>query len=225
MKRIISVIAMLALSVALLLPALAAEGEFVPSISYKDGPEITGATMDGEDVASCLVITSLKKAAEKSTDITQDARDLLLDVYGKLATGEMELPMEEDYTIRELVDVSWKQTACVENPHTHYDDLEQEGTSITVSFELGAGSTDDLLVFVYRDGVWAPVEILDMDDEGNVTCLFEYFCPVAFCVKNEKNIDPTGDLSAHNLLLWFLLLAASGTAVLVMTANRRKFVR
>lgn len=225
MKKIISVIAVLALSAALLVPAFAAEGEFVPSISYKDGPEITEATMDGWDVASCLVITSLKRAVEKSTDITQEARDLLLDVYGKLVSGQMKLPMEEDYTIRELVDISWKQSACVENPHSHASDLNADGTSVTVSFGLGAGSVDDLLVFAYRDGEWSAVEIVDMDDQGNVTCLFEHFCPVAFCVKNEKNTDPTDDISGNSLLLWFILLAVSSAAVVVMSANRRRFVR
>lgn len=225
MKKIISVIAVLALAAALLVPAFATEGEFVPSISYKDGPEITEATMDGWDVASCLVITSLKRAAEKSTDITQKARDLLLDVYAKLTTGEMKIPLEEDYTIRELLDVSWKQTECVENPHTHPADLDREEIDITVTFELGAGSVDDLLVFAYRDGEWSAVEIVDMDDQGNVTCVFEHFCPVAFCVKNEKNTDPTDDISGNSLLLWFILLAVSSAAVVVMSANRRRFVR
>ena len=69
------------------------------------------------------------------------------------------------------------------------------------------------------------MEIVDMDDQGNVTCLFEHFCPVAFCVKNEKNTDPTGDISGNSLLLWFLLLASSSAAVLVLSANRRKFTR
>lgn len=225
MKKLICLLAVLAMCFMLCVPAFAAEGEFVPSISYKDGPEITDATMDGWDVASCLVITSLKGAAEKSTDITQEARDLLLDVYGKLATGEMKLPLEQDYTVRELVDISWKQKACVENAHTHAADLEKDGTTVTVSFKLGAGSTDELLVFAYRNGQWGEVESVEIDEEGNVTCVFEHFCPVAFCVKNDKNTDPTGDISANSLLLWFVLLAVSTAAVVVMSANRRKFVR
>lgn len=225
MKKMICLIAVLAVSFTLLLPAFAAESEFVPSISYKDGPAIVSAVMNEENVASCLVVTSLKAAAEKTTDITQEARDLLLDVYGKLVAGEMDLPLEEDYTIRELVDVSWKQTACVENPHTHAADLEKDGTSVTVSFELGAGSTDELLVFAYRNGQWGAVESVKIDEAGNVTCVFEHFCPVAFCVKNEKNTDPTGDISETSLMLWIVLLAVSTAAVVAMSAKRRKFMR
>jgi 6-phosphogluconolactonase (cycloisomerase 2 family) len=181
--------------------------------------------MDGWDVASCLVITSLKGAAEKSTDITQEARDLLLDVYGKLATGEMKLPLEQDYTVRELVDISWKQKACVEAPHTHAVDLDKDGTRVTVSFELGVGSTDELMVFAYRNGQWSAVESVEIGEDGKVTCVFEHFCPVAFCVKNEKDIDPTGDISVDGLVLWGLLLAVSCAAVVVMSVKRRAFLR
>lgn len=225
MKKLICLIAVLAIAFTLCVPAFAAEGEFVPSISYKDGPEIIVATMDGADVANCLVVTSLKAAAEKTTDISQAARDLLLEVYGKLATGDMEFPLEEDYTIRELVDLSWKETACVGNPHTHPADLEQEGTSVTVSVKLGTGSLDELQVLAYRDGQWCEVESVKIDEDGNVTCVFEHFCPVAFCVKNENNIEPTGDISANSLLLWFVLLTVSAAAVVVMSVNRRKFAR
>lgn len=225
MKKMICLIAVLAIACTLFMPAFAAEGSFVPSISYKDGPEITAATMGDDDVASCLVVTSLKAATEKTTDISQEARDLLLDVYGKLVSGQMKLPMEEDYTIRELVDVSWKQSACVENPHSHAADLNVDGTSVTVSFALRAGSTDELKVFAYRNGQWDAVESVKIDEEGNVICVFEHFCPVAFCVKTEKGTDSTGDISSRNLLLWMVLLAVSMSTIVVMSANRRKHMR
>ena len=84
---------------------------------------------------------------------------------------------------------------------------------------------DELKIYAYHDGEWDEVQILELTEDGNAVCLFEHFCPVAFCVKNEKNIDPTGDLSAENLLLWIVMLSVSSVAVVVMVANRRKFVR
>lgn len=225
MKKMICLIAILAVAFTLFMPVFAAEDSFVPSISYKDGPEIIAAAMNGGDVASCLVVTSLKGATEKTTDISQEARDLLLDVYKKLAADQMKLPLEEDYTIRELVDVSWKQSACVENHHSHAADLNADGTSVTVSFALGAGSTDELLVFAYRNGQWDAIESAQIDEDGNVICVFEHFCPVAFCVKTEKGTDPTGDISSQSILLWMILLVASMATIVVMSANRRKHMR
>ncbi|MBQ2785770.1 MAG: hypothetical protein IJF02_04650 [Oscillospiraceae bacterium] len=36
----------------------------------------------------------------------------MLDVYKKLSDGTMTLPLEEDYVIRELADLSFKASAC-----------------------------------------------------------------------------------------------------------------
>ena len=107
MKKIIALILALVLILAVAAPAFAAS-TFVPSISYKDGPEIEDAEMNGENVGDCIVITSIQQAKDKSTDIYQEDRDLLLEVYEKLNSGEMKLPIEEDHVIRELLDVSFK---------------------------------------------------------------------------------------------------------------------
>ena len=48
MRRLIGILAVL---LCLAVPAMAAEGSFVPSIDYKDGPEIEDAEIEDEDVA------------------------------------------------------------------------------------------------------------------------------------------------------------------------------
>ena len=126
MKRLITMAVFLAFCLSMACPVFAAADTFVPSISYKDGPEIIEGEMKEEDVEACLVVTSIRAALEKATDISQEARDLLLDVYEKLDSGEMKLPMEDDYVIRELVDLSWKKIACVDEEHVHEDDLEKD---------------------------------------------------------------------------------------------------
>ena len=225
MKKGIVAIALLAICLSLVCPAFAAEGDFVPSISYKDGPVVNDAEMNEEKTDGCIVITSLKGAEEKTTDISQEKRDLLLNVYGKLVAGEMSIPTPGDYIVRELVDINWEQLDCIELNHTHEDELKQDGVVVKISFNLGVKVEDELLVFAFHNGQWEPVEVLEVDANGNATCLFEHFCPVAFCVKNEKDIDPTGDISVDGLVLWGLLLAVSCAAVVVMSVKRRAFLR
>lgn len=55
-------------------PVFATNDTFVPSISYKDGPDVDKAVLDGGSVADCLVITSVRQATEKTTDIYQEER-------------------------------------------------------------------------------------------------------------------------------------------------------
>ena len=200
---------------------------FVPSIGYKDGPQIEDAEMDGQDVTDCLIVSSLKDAEEKSTDIPQESRDLLLDVYQQFIDGTMELPLDGDYVIRELVDVSFRQEDCIEQDHGHKQWLEQEDTTVTVRFDLGVKEDEKVEVLVYIDGQWVPVENVVNNGDGTVTCEFEDICPVVFCLESGSGGEPpkTGDAMGRSLYLWFALMAASLVALLVLVLNRRKFLR
>ena len=225
MKKMICLLAALAMMFTLFIPAFAAEDDFVPSISYKDSPEVNDAQMNGEKADECIVITSLKGAEEKTTDISQDDRDLLLDVYEQIVAGDMVIPTPEDYIVRELLDISWEQIGCVESDHPHEEEHKKDGVVVKINFSMSIKPEDELLVFAFHNGQWDPVEVLELGADGSVVCLFEHFCPVAFCVKSEKNIDPTGDISAEGLMLWFVLLGVSAAAVVVMSINHRKFLR
>lgn len=225
MKKGIVVIALLAICVSLVCPAFAAEDTFVPSIGYKDGPEIIDAELETEDVEACLVVTSLKGAAEKTTDISQAARDQLLQVYEKLNSGEVKLPGADGYVIRELVDVSWKQIGCVEEKHTHEDDLEKEGVVVDIDLEMGIDANTDILVYAYRDGQWALIESAKNNGDGTVTCVFEHFCPVAFAVREQTGGSQTGDTARGSLILWGVLMAVSLVAIIVLAIRRKKHTR
>lgn len=225
MKKGIVVIALLAICVSLVCPAFAAEDTFVPSIGYKDGPEIIDAELETEDVEACLVVTSLKGASEKTTDISQAARDLLLQVYEKLNSGEVKLPGADGYVIRELVDVSWKQIGCVEEKHTHEDDLEKEGVVVDIDLEMGIDANTDILVYAYSDGQWALIESAKNNGDGTVTCVFEHFCPVAFAVREQTGGSQTGDTARGSLILWGVLMAVSLVAIIVLAIRRKKHTR
>ena len=229
MKRIVSVLTVMLLCAALVCPAAAAE--FVPSISYKDSPDAIIAEQGekeelpgGEDVTDCIVVTSITGAKEKTTDISQEARDLLLDVYKQLSDGTMKLPLEGRYVIRELVDVSHKLNACVGNEHIHKPEHDKPGICVSVKFNLGIGKGTDLQVLTYHDGQWAPAESVTINGDGTVTCVFEHFCPVVFCV-DTLTPPQTGDAMAADLTLWIVLLLASLAAMAALVVYRRKAAR
>lgn len=239
MRKTICILLVLAFSLVLACPAFAAEDDFVPSISYKDGPEIIDGEMDGEDIKSCLIVTSIKGAIEKSTDIYQSDRDLLLSVYQQLSDGSMVLPMEgagtmartggsvkKYYVIRELVDVSFKKTPCREGEHVHKEWLEEVKTTISITFDLGVSAETKVLVLTYIDGQWEYIESVTNNGDGTLTCVFEDICPVVFCVENEsKDPSQTGDINKEKMILWFVLMAVSTAAIVVLAASRRKHTR
>lgn len=230
MTRIMSLLAALLLCFCLCVPAMAAEGSFVPSIDYKNGPEIIDAEMEDEDMVPCLVVTSIPEARNKATDIYQEDRDLLLAVYDALSNGSMTLPLEGDYVIRELVDVSFMIPCDEKDPHK--EQLAQAGVSVDITFDLGIAADENVVAMVYvnnskartADYSWQRVDLVNHGD-GTVSGTFEDICPVVFCVGGELPPAQTGDIAGQNLILWVVLMAVSCVAVVVLLINRRKFMR
>ena len=139
MRKMMSMLAVLLLCVSLVCPVMAAD--FVPSISYKDGPELSTAfqgepeTLE-ENVSACIVVTSIIGAREKTTDIRQENRDLLLQVYEELSEGKVTLPVEEGWVVRDLVDVSNLVTDCINvATHDHEAKLKEDGIVLSVLFD------------------------------------------------------------------------------------------
>lgn len=228
MKKLVCLFLVLAVCAGLAMPAMAAD-TFVPSVTYKPTPDIEDGTLDGEDVTDCLVVTSITEAQEKTTDITQDARDLLLDVYEQLSDGTMKLDIGSEYVVRELVDVSFKQNDCVSKPETHGnkpEELKKPGVTLTLDFELGVGPVTEVIVLVYVDGQWTPAKRVENNGDGTVTVEFEDICPVAFVVKDSSLTPPaqTGDAFGRYLPLWIILLILSAVAlvVVIIRGSRKK---
>lgn len=222
MKRVLCAIFALVMCFAMAAPAFATENEFVPSITYKDAPEIVEAKLGDEDVAPCLVVTSILAAQNKTTDVHQDNRDLLLDVYEKLSNGTMTLPLKGDYVIVQLVDVDFAEGECVADDHSHEEELNKDNTTISITFKAQIDSDTDIVVMQYKGGEWRAVESKSNDD-GTITCKFEDFCPVAFVANAEGVVVPkTGDDFGQNMGLWIGLMLVSVAGLAVVVANRRK---
>ena len=209
MKKLICMLMALVLSVSLAVPAFAAD-TFVPSITYKDGPVVSGSTVKGDDtlkieaeqLAGMLVVTSVAKAQEKSTPITQPERDLLLDLYAQMDSGDMKLPVANDQlVVRELVDVSYVSMGSAAGQDLEAW-LEKEGNTVTVEFDLGVDEDTDVEVMVYIEEEWVPAENVVNLGNGKVSVEFQKLGPVAFCVDAATlaapstpapTVDPTAD--------------------------------
>ena len=227
MRRFVCLLVAVLLCTMMVYPAMAATDTFVPSIGYKDGPNVEDATMNGEEVDGCIVVSSLKQAEEKTTDISQEDRDLLLDIYKQLNEGTMELPPEnESYVIRELVDVSFAKSDCVDKGHSHKQWLAEAGNTITISFDLGVKKTTEVTVMTYVNGQWVKAESVVNNGDGTITCVLEDICPVVFCLNAYEDLPPaqTGDVAGNDLILWIALMAVSATGIAVMCFRRRRAV-
>jgi hypothetical protein len=178
--------------------------------------------MNGEDVGDCLVITTVTEAREKTTDITQEARDLLQEVYEDLKSGEMELPLDEDYVVRELVDVSWKESTCIEPEHGHKEWLEEEDTTLTVTFDLGVDPDADVIVMIWLDGEWVMAEEVINNGDGTVTVVFQDICPVVFAVERRYEPPKTGDAAADKLVVFVIALVVSVVGLIGLAIWRKK---
>lgn len=229
MKKIICFVCAILLCLGMSVPVFAADTDFVPSIFYKDGPDIGWGFLDGDDVGDCLVVTSIKQANEKTTDITQETRDELLDVYGKLSDGSMSLPLDDDYVIRELVDVSFKYESCVSDPEhgNKPEELKKPGVTLEINFDLGIAAGTEVVVMTYIDGKWEKIQSVVNNGDGTVTCVFEDICPVVFAVKQSTvspNPPKTGDPVGYSLYLWIGVLVLSGAALvtLIVVASKKK---
>lgn len=184
MKKIISLVLVLVMAVAFAAPAMAADvaptAVFTGSPTEGDAHPIIIVKVDGEEdnEVDKFVLSTLHDAQEGTTEIPQEARDLLIEVYDKMAEGELELPLDDTYVVRDLVDVSYRERYASEA-----EELKEEGTTVTITFKLGVGEDAEVAVYSFVGGEWIEAVKVTNNGDGSVTVEFEDICPVAFAVK------------------------------------------
>lgn len=230
MKRILVCIAVFAMVLSMCIVASAAE--FTGSVTNKPAPPIENVPdNDGNSAVGvirdangkiidylyeeCLVITPVSEA-ETSDKIPEAAKDLLLDVYGKLLSGEMKLPYElidpemnsGNMVIRDLFDAS---LLCQDHPEL----LALPGNTIELTFKLGVAAGVEVVTMVYVDGQWKPIVSTVNNGDGTVTCVFEEICPIAFSVRTgATEPEKTSDISS---MPWMILGVSALAALVVVT--------
>lgn len=242
MKRVISLLVITVLCIGLCCPVLA--DEFVPSITAKDSPDIVpiqdeygNAAIallmqeDGTTVSyvyeECLVITPVSRANEPGK-IPEAARQMLLDVYGKLNDGTMNLPYEKfnanldpsTMVIRDLFDVSWlcgEGSGFVNHPD-HPALLAPKGVTIQLTFDLGVSKNANVYTMTYKNGSWDPIVSTVNNGDGTVTCVFEDFCPVAFSVGSAYVTPPAQTGDPQKPILWIAIMSVAALGLVALVA-------
>lgn len=239
MKKFVCMLLAVLLCLGMVLPMVAGAQEFVPSVTYKGNPFIvdvdTNMVIDGTDWSgdaadTCIVVTNITQARQKTTDIMQEERDTLIHVYESLVDGSMTLPLKEGYVVRELVDISFLYENCrtIADHNEKHIELSKEGTTITIVFDMELPADEEIVVLTYIDEEWVQVSDVTNNGDGTLTCVFEDLCPVAFAVENVQKTatdnPDSGDPMAKTMGLWVGLMAvcAVGIVVLVVAMNRKR---
>lgn len=248
MKKIVSLLIVAVLCIGLACPVLA--DTFVPSITDKDAPPIVMIKDDqGNDAIGeildengnvidylyeeCLIITPVSQA-KTSTEIPDDAEELLLAVYDELVSGTTDLPYEKfnanldpaTMVIRDLYDVSWRcgeGSGFVDHPD-HPTEVAPKGITIRIIFNLGVSKNTGVYTMSYKNGAWNPIVKTVNNGDGTVSCTFEDFCPVSFSVGSAYINPPaqTGDNSMIFLWVGLLAVATLGLAAVIVVPAIKK---
>lgn len=214
------------------------DGNVIGSVLYEDDKvTVTAAHPEGlSEDHECLIITPLSEA-ETSTEIPDDAENLLLQIYEQLLANGMMLFSEcegldeyiasklgegktaQDLVVRELFDVS---VIC--NDLSEY--LEPAGTTICLDFDMNLPADTFVAVVAYKGGQWKMIEDVEVGVKGNVVCTtYENFCPVAvLTLADEAPVEApyTGDTMGTNAVLWGGIMAVSLATIVVLFLIQRK---
>ena len=185
MKRVITVAVALLLCLSIALP-LGANASIFESPEDLQSLEVKKVAMEGLDVSlnDCVLITTVEEAKSGNPDITAEEKAALLAAYDALVDGSEALPIDGEYAVREIVDISFKYNACrMQADHGQKDEaLKAEGVTVSIDFAMGVEADAKVAVFTYIDGKWNEIVSAVNNGDGSVTCVFEDLCPVAFAV-------------------------------------------
>lgn len=239
MKKVICLVVAILICMSLACPVWAAESGFVPSISYKTGPEIVptqddqgadayGVLRDAEGniIAylnhGCLKITPVADALDEEETAEEEIRDRLLFVYNGLNNGTVGVPYDgnlekNNVAVRDLFDIIW-------NCEEHKAMFEQEGVTLDITFDLGIMEDVNICVMSYDEstGTWESIVKTVNNGDGTVTCTFAHFCVVAFSmITATSTVEAT---AGGGVAIWIVLfvLAAAAVAAILILKNKKK---
>ena len=247
MKKILSLVIVLALCLSVAAPAFAAENEFVPSITYKPNPEIVPVEgPDGEEYIGvirdksgaiidyvshgCLKITPIADVWDEEVDVPAEIEKLLLMVYEALNDGSMEIPYEKheaeldpaNMVIRDLFDARW---VCEE----HRKMIEEAGITFEIIFDLGVVADAQIFVMTYDEAgnEWSPIVSTVNNGDGTVTCTFEHLCAVEFSMPVAASSAPTDSAASNanggnSVLPWIIVLIVAILVVVIVLVSKKK---
>lgn len=229
MKKLICFSVMLVLCLTMVCPAFAEESEFVPSIGYKDHPDIVGDVelVDPEnkviDVVpeECLVIVPIADILNKTDEeLTDDEKKVFEELYNKLSDGSVNVPYPDGNPNKVIRDLFYSKLICEDRRV----ELEKDDVHIQITLDTGVDEDETVTVMVFDGEEWIPAEKVENNGDGTVSVVIDVLGVVSVSVPNGGNTPITGDNSSSATLLWVILMVASAAALVVVIVLRRKIV-
>ena len=249
MKKTICIFMVMMILVAMAVPA-SAESEFVPSISYKDHPELVeppvvivpGVEVQEQMEEHCIEIIPVAEAIEKPEQERSQKEKVLVDVYEKLNDNTMEIPAfgerAEHMVIRDLFLV----ILDCENLHPHQDHAEylrNPNAYVELVFDIGISPSEEVEVMIYTASQWVITEMktksspegqwdrpvkVENNGDGTITCAVKQSGIVAFCMEGEAAPTPpqSEDVREFNWLWLIVLLVCLICLILLLIPNRKR---
>ncbi|MBQ8056715.1 MAG: hypothetical protein IJ275_00085 [Ruminococcus sp.] len=251
MKKLLTLV--MALVMALTITVSATAATFVPSIENKGAPQliildenengfVVGYITDKEgnkittEYLDCFIITSITDALDKNSDVPEDIRKELTDLYKEICDESTKISdlcpdldeivkekwgkdkTADDLVIKDFFDISGECDEIKEH-------LSEDGSTIELTFDVGVAGDTFITAMVYVDGKWQPVVDTINNGDGTVTVKFSQICPVAFLVpgtgENASVVSPT-TADTSSVLVWAGIMALSLVAIIALVIYRRK---
>ena len=208
MKKVVSLIVAVVLCMMLAVPAFAASVDFVPSITAKPAPGVTGGSQTGSEPVieikdengkviytaplADLVVTPVSAVQSEDGEytISEEAAELLRQLYAQMSDPNFNLAEEVPELIAYLESLGLDAALVKDMVITALFDitvltdelkdyLAVEGNTVDLTFEVDIPDGHQVIVMVYVDGKWQIVEGVVVNADGTITCTFDQVGPVA----------------------------------------------
>lgn len=179
MKKLLSIITVLVLSVVLSVQAFAVTG-FVGSATAEQAPTIVESEKTEEEKADGESLSVVPVAGVDTSSLTEEQKQELKDVFDAIENGTM--TFEE--IISELTSVLGDNFA-VKDLFYLAGELGKDGTA-EVTLKTGFGADDNFVVAMLVNGKWEIIKDFINNGDGTITLLLDKLGVVAFFVEGEE---------------------------------------
>lgn len=251
MRKLICLLLVVALCAGLVC-SVSAETGFVPSITYKEEPEIVPVAPPADEdeewepivgtvyemethqetsniPAGCLVVIPVAEVADATEeDHLSHLEQELKDVYDALMDGSMEIPYElnENYNGQSMVvrELFGTDWMCgtPTYDHDHPTEVAPKGVVFDLTLRMDISPDTEILVMVYVDGEWEPAVEVINNGDGTVTCTFERLGIVSVSVPQDVPAPEAPAENEGNCWLWIILLILAAICFIVVIIIYRR---
>ncbi len=239
MKKTLSIILAIVMTLSIGLTAFAASSDFRPSVSSKDAPVIVVQKFHGKDYDALVLDGNNKVIAGLNiiTEITPDGEIIITPIskvdeadprvnvvymkkaYDEIlsaeALQELESTIPAGMVVRDFFDVTLVGT---------YANMFEEGKKLFIKFDIGAG-VNELIQALTRctdESGWEFVESVKVNDDGTIDVIFNKLCPVIFLAEDKEKVESPATYDFNVTALWTMAGIFFIASAIVFIGSKKK---